>query len=133
MRNLSRVQLVGGFLLALGMTSACSLVYDLSADQCELDGDCAVKGLGNKCVAGVCDPSSSSTGGVGGGGGGGAGGCTSNAECLDAPDRLGLTACLQGACVKLTNDTTCPSVLPSDELKLEQQLRETGEPIVLGA
>ncbi len=138
MRNLSRVQLVGGLLfLALGMTSACSLVYDLSADQCELDGDCVVKGLGNKCVAGVCDPSSSSTGGIGGGGGGGggggSGGCTSNAECLDAPDRLGLTACLQGACVKLTNDTTCPTVLPSDELKVEQQLRETGEPIVLGA
>jgi hypothetical protein len=134
MRNLSRVQLVGGFLLALGMTSACSLVYDLSADQCELDGDCVVKGLGNKCVAGVCDPSSSNVGGMGGGGGsGGSGGCTSNAECLDAPDRLGLTACLQGACVKLTNDTTCPSVLPSDELKLEQQLRETGEPVVLGA
>lgn len=138
MRNLSRVQLVGGLLfLALGMTSACSLVYDLSADQCELDGDCVVKGLGNKCVAGVCDPSSSSTGGMGAGGGsggdGGKGGCTSNAECLDAPDRLGLTACIQGACVKLTNDTTCPSVLPSDELKLEQQLRETGEPIVLGA
>ena len=138
MRNLSRVQLVGGLLLAaLGMTSACSLVYDLSADQCELDGDCVVKGLGNKCVAGVCDPSSSSTGGMGAGGGsggdGGKGGCTSNAECLDAPDRLGLTACLQGACVKLTNDTTCPSVLPSDELKLEEQLRKTGEPIVLGA
>jgi hypothetical protein len=134
MRNLSRVQLVGGFLLALGMTSACSLVYDLSADQCELDGDCVVKGLGNKCVAGVCDPSSSNVGGMGGGGGsGGSGGCTSNAECLDAPDRLGLTACLQGACVKLTNDTTCPSVLPSDELKLEEQLRKTGEPIVLGA
>ncbi|MDQ2646747.1 MAG: hypothetical protein M3020_23285 [Myxococcota bacterium] len=132
------MQLVGGLLfLALGMTSACSLVYDLSADQCELDGDCVVKGLGNKCVAGVCDPSSSSTGGMGAGGGsggdGGKGGCTSNAECLDAPDRLGLTACLQGACVKLTNDTTCPSVLPSDELKLEQQLRETAEPIVLGA
>lgn len=123
--------------ITLGLVSACSLVYDLSADQCEINADCDALGgdfRGRECRAGVCVVTGSGqNGGNGGGGAGGAGGCTSNAECLDAPDRLGLTACLQGACVKLTNDTTCPSVLPSDELKLEQQLRETGEPIVLGA
>jgi hypothetical protein len=136
MRYLSRLELLGGLIVGVGLVSACSLVYDLSDDQCEINADCDALGgdfRGRECRAGVCVPTGNQSGGNGGGGAGGSGGCTSTRECLESPDRLGLTACIDGACVQLTNDTTCPVVLPSDEQKLEEQLLSGGEPIILGA
>jgi len=134
MRYLSRVQLLGALLLSVGAVSACSLVYDLSADQCEVNADCEALGpefANRECRAGVCVPRE---GGSSGGGGGPSGGCSKSSECLDDPANLGPTACIEGACVPLTNGSTCPVVLPFDTSQREELLRQPGgEPLVFGA
>jgi hypothetical protein len=135
MRYLSRLELLGGLLISAGLFSACSLVYDLSADQCEVKADCDALGgefRGRECRAGVCVVTGA-TGGNGGGGGMDAGGCKSTSECLDDPANFGPTACIAGACVALTNGSTCPLVVPSDVEDLDDALRSAGEPIILGA
>jgi hypothetical protein len=135
MRYLSRLELLGGLLISAGLFSACSFVYDLSADQCEVNADCDALGgdfRGRECRAGVCVPTGA-TGGNGGGGGMDAGGCKSTSECLDDPENFGPTACIAGDCVALTNGSTCPLVVPSDLEDLDDALRSAGEPIILGA
>lgn len=91
--------------------SGCSVLYDLSPDQCERSSECDSFGQGYTCEAGICKapPGGGSSGKNGGGtagegfGGGGAGGtpepeCLENAECeaihgLDDPHR-----CEDGRC-----------------------------------
>jgi hypothetical protein len=134
MRYLSGLRLLGGLIVAVGLSSACSLVYDLSSDQCELDTDCDALGgdfRGRKCVAGVC--LASGGGATGGSGGMSAGGCASTAECQKIPENFGNTVCIEGQCVPLTNGTTCPVVMPRDPSVLAEVLARPAEPIILGA
>src|SRR5688572_30313325 len=98
MRYLSRLELLGGLLISAGLFSACSLVYDLSADQCEVKADCDALGgefRGRECRAGVCVVTGA-TGGNGGGGGMDAGGCKSTSECQDDPENFADSACIDG-------------------------------------
>ena len=160
MRYLSRLELLGGLLISAGLFSACSLVYDLSADQCEVKADCDALGgefRGRECRAGVCMVTGACevkadcdalggefrgrecragvcvmTGATGGSGGMDAG-CKSTSECLDNPENFGPAACIGGECVALTNGSTCPLVVPSDLEDLDDALRSAGEPIILGA
>ena len=134
MRYLSRLELVGSLFVFAGLFSACSFVYDLSADQCELNADCDALGgefEGRECRAGVCVPGNGPTGGTGGMG---SGGCKSTSECLDDEKNFGFTACIDGACVPLVDaDAHCPLVVPSDPQQLEEVLRQPGEPIIFGS
>jgi hypothetical protein len=129
--------------LALAMLSspcvlaACSLLQDLSGDQCELNADC--RALGGEfndrvCVAGLCvDPNAGNDAGTGGEGGSSTsdGPCESNADCLDRAESFGPVACVEGECVGLLSEE-CPVVLPqSDDLWLDN-LR-LGDSIVVGA
>lgn len=78
MRKTLASRAVAGLLLILG--SSCSLVYDLSPDQCGSNGDCNKFGQGLECVDGVCICDSTEcqglimTGGTSNGGSGGKGG-----------------------------------------------------------
>jgi hypothetical protein len=136
MRYLSRLELFGGLLMSAGLFSACSFVYDLSADQCELDADCEALGgdfRGRECRAGVC-VATGATGGNGGGGGMDAGGCKSTRECQDDPENFADSACIDGECVALANSgAACPLVVPSDPQQLREVLGQPGEPIIFGA
>jgi hypothetical protein len=136
MRYLSRLELLGGLLISAGLFSACSLVYDLSADQCEFDADCENLGgdfEGRKCRGGVCVVTGA-TGGNGGGGGMDAGGCKSTQECQDDPTIFADSACINGECIALANaDAACPLVVPSDPQQLRKLLSKPGEPIIFGA
>jgi hypothetical protein len=128
-------------LIAAATTPGCSLLYDLSADQCTVDADCTKFGDGaSVCAAGVCvvdsvipAGGSAPTGGSAGsssGGGAGEGGapieaeCETNADCIDA--NIGQPyLCQSGKCVALKTKE-CPVVLGEDNLRVP-------EPIVFGA
>jgi hypothetical protein len=142
------------FLVGLG---GCSLLRDLSADQCQLDSDCRAQPqfAGRQCVAGVCQAlDGSGASGVGGGSAGnqatagsaaggslpsdsgapGAGGgaiaeCTTHAQCLDK--NFEPSICVAGSCVPLLSDD-CPLVLPITEDLWKTNLR-TQNPIIFGA
>lgn len=132
MRYLS---LLGGLTFALGVSSACSLVHDLSADQCELDTDCEALGgefRGRQCLAGVCVARpGSGTGGSGGSGGMDQGECSKTRDCTENPEKFGPHVCLDRECVPLTN-TACPVLYPSDQASQQNLLRKDSEPIILG-
>jgi hypothetical protein len=143
-------------LVALG---GCSLLRDLSADQCQLDSDCQAQPqfAGRQCVAGVCqapDGSGATSGHTGAGGSAGnkgeagssAGGslgesgaagtdagmtteCTTHAQCLDK--NFEPSICVDGSCVPLLSDD-CPVVLPITEDLWKTNLR-TQNPVILGA
>lgn len=136
-------------LLALGALAAqagCSVLYDLSTDQCSVNADC--QKLGGDfpiCDAGVCVADPAAAGGSSGassqggstvfpGGGdaanGGAAGtpgmdeCTTNGECMDA--HFGQPfVCQAGECVSLLTKE-CPLVVGAQNLR-------AAEPIVFGA
>src|SRR5690606_23719140 len=133
MRRFLKYTFQGLVIVGAGLFTACSLLYDLSADQCEIDADCAAIGLtGRRCVAGVCTATNAPTGGSGGGGGSsGSGGCTSNKDCLGEETIIDPSVCIEGACVDLTTDE-CPVVVPLDPKALRENLI-TGSPIVFGA
>src|SRR5688572_18643702 len=62
----------------LVLASSCSLVYDLSPDQCGKNDDCAHFGTGYTCDEGICvDHSPPPTGGTSGDAGTGGSGATS--------------------------------------------------------
>jgi hypothetical protein len=93
----------------------CSLIYDLSPDQCGTNSDCSSFGSDFRCDEGMCV--SNSAGGSGGSGGssGAKGECESSADCL-ALDAAIPRACVgtgaERACVPLTTPS-CPLILPS--------------------
>lgn len=137
MGSVLRRGLTLAMLASPGTLAACSLLYDLSGDQCELNADCrALGGAFNDrvCVAGLCvDPNGGSDSGTGGEAGAASsdGPCKSNADCLDRDENFGPVACVEGECVGLLTEQ-CPVVLPqSDDLWLEN-LR-LGDSIVFGA
>src|SRR4051812_2722383 len=78
MRKTFASRAMAGLLLILG--SSCSLVFDLSPDQCGLNADCAKLGNGLVCQEGLCICNSSeceglmTSGGTSNGGSGGKGG-----------------------------------------------------------
>src|SRR5687768_11670447 len=87
----------------------CSLIYDLSPDQCGTNADCDSFGEGlYLCEEGMCRPSQDIEGL-----------CTTNAECLDEIPNTP-RACIQlepnrassRECVPLTNEF-CPRMLPT--------------------
>jgi hypothetical protein len=142
------------------LLGGCSLLRDLSADQCELDSDCDAlpQFKGRQCVAGVClGPTMSSGGGDSGGGDsagssatsgsdagspsggmstqGGSGGSAPVAECKTNGDCLDKnfdpSMCVNGSCVPLLSDD-CPVILPVTEDLWNTNLR-TDNPLILGA
>ncbi len=151
-----------GLRLSLLFTSfsGCSVLYDLSPDQCEVNADCAA--LGGEfekrvCVAGVCvqpagtsgsggtrggsDSGGSDSGGSGGddaAGEAGQGGapieppeCTTHAECLEKSGKFKPRVCIEQACVDLLTPD-CPLALPqTDDLWFDNLLREN--PLIVGA
>ncbi|MDF3071581.1 MAG: uncharacterized protein K0R38_7182 [Polyangiaceae bacterium] len=115
---------------------ACSLLFDINADQCAVDGDCARLGADLSCRAGICvegasgGASGAATGGTSssGAGQGGAGDpepeCAANGECIDA--NFGQPyACISGKCVSLVTEE-CPLVVGADNLRAPA-------PIIFGA
>jgi hypothetical protein len=119
------------------ITPGCSLLYDLSADQCAVAADCQkLDGALAICRAGVCveDDSVGGSGGSGGsapdsGAAGKAGApspteCTTNVECIDS--NFGQPfICSAGKCVGLVTDE-CPLVIGTQNLRVPQ-------PIIFGA
>lgn len=103
------------------MVASCSLIYDLSSEQCSTDLDCTSKGgvfadmvcRQNLCEVPVIDE-----------------GCTSNVECIDEPGFGGaLRACIAGDCVPVTS-ADCPVLLPYDQMGIDN-LRSSN-PLILG-
>lgn len=156
MRVLSKLSLIG--LASVGIfSSACSVLYDLSPDQCGSTADCASVGDRYTCEAGICK-APAGRGGAGGGagkggtggegavsggssgmasGGGGSGGLPPVDECKMTKDCLALhgpenpSACVEGKCVDLISDQ-CPVLLPAiNELYLDNLAGR--DPIILGA
>jgi hypothetical protein len=115
----------------------CSLIYDLSPDQCGTSADCESSfGANYVCEEGMCKPG-------GGGGSGAAGNCQTTADCRDRdPDLFPVqpSACIQDDpndestrdCVPLKT-AECPVLLPNivQDKWLENLLGES--PIILGA
>ncbi len=111
--------------------SGCSFIYNLDADQCQVNSDCK-QVLGSKyakyvCEQGVCvppEPEPIDTTEDDAGVDAGPVGCTSNAQCieenLDQPH-----ICRDGECIALMSDE-CPVVLQAENLKVP-------EPIIIGA
>jgi hypothetical protein len=128
---------------ALAAQPACSLLYDLSADQCAVDADCRKLGVAFPvCEAGVCVADTAVAGGAAGapgeggsptgpeaGDSGAAGAqgvaeCTNNGDCIDA--NFGQPfVCQTGQCVSLLTKE-CPLVVGAQNLR-------AAEPIVFGA
>ncbi|RYZ04649.1 MAG: hypothetical protein EOO73_22745 [Myxococcales bacterium] len=108
-------------------------MFNLDADQCAVDGDCARLGSDLSCRAGVCVEDGGSGGTTSGGttsggtssveaGQAGAGGdgelppeCVSNGECIDANFGQPYT-CIAGKCVSLVTEE-CPLVVGADNLR----------------
>lgn len=104
------------------MVASCSLIYDLSTEQCSTDVDCTSRGgvfADMVCRQNVCEIPTIVEG------------CTSNAQCIDEPGFGGeLRACIERDCVPVTS-TECPLLLPLDQLGIDN-LR-TANPLILGA
>lgn len=103
------------------MVASCSLVYDLSTEQCNTDLDCTSKGgvfADMVCVQNLCEPPTQS-------------GCNSNVECIEREGNFGQpSACIDRECVDLITPE-CPLMLPFDDLGMAN-LR-TDDPLILAA
>jgi hypothetical protein len=107
---------LAGLACALGLVSitpGCSLLYDLSADQCEVAADCPkLDGSLAICRAGICIAEDSPPE------------CTTNGECIDS--NFGQPfVCSAGKCVGLVTKE-CPLVVGAQNLRVPQ-------PIIFGA
>lgn len=121
MRLFSRRWLVAPLLGAAGL-SACSVLYDLSADQCETNADCQALGeafTDRVCSEGLCvEPDEAD------------GPCKFHRDCMEAPDAFGAAACIDGECVDLITDQ-CRVLLPLGDDQWLENLR-ADDPIILG-
>jgi hypothetical protein len=102
------------FLLTCAVPSAaliaggCSVLYNLDADQCQVDADCEKLGddfAGRTCIAGLCSLAPPE--------------CTQSAECIERYDNSP-ALCRDGHCLRLTSESTgsspqCPLVLGAGE------------------
>ncbi len=126
-------------LIGAAATPACSLLFEVDTDQCQVDADCSRFG-DSVCEAGVCVESApagdggepGASGGAPTAGAAGAGGavdeeppsCESNAECID--EHFGQPfVCRGGECIKLTTEE-CPLVVGAGNLRAQA-------PIIFGA
>lgn len=125
--TLSRIctTLLGG-VIVLG----CSVLYDLSPDQCAADSECTGRfGKGYECKAGLCKASKSSSDDsveIDAGGG-----CTSHAQCIEEYGDLDPRACIEGECVPLKTEG-CPLLLPMLDDAWLNNLK-TSDALILGA
>jgi hypothetical protein len=110
-RALRALLTLGALAIASGATS-CSVIYDLSTEQCSVDADCASRGEGLVCTNNLCSAQ-----------------CISNAECLDRDDNSSESACVQSKCVYLKT-AECPVLLPLDNDLVLQNLRNPNVLIV---
>lgn len=132
--------------LCLALIS-CSIVRDLSVDQCKTDGDCRKFGdyscsEENVCVARTTSTSGSSNGGSESQGGtepsGGTAGapvvaeCETNKDCIEAHEGEPYV-CREDACVPLTIPDHCPYVVAGTEENPTEYLTKPGKPIIFGA
>jgi hypothetical protein len=145
---------VGAATVLATLGAGCSLLYDLSTDQCTESTDCARFGVGFTCSANVCQAPPVGVAGTGGDGGsagiGGNGGseqtagtagmdqggsagsagagvvpdCTNNAQCIEKNGDQPFV-CRAGECVDLRTDE-CPFVIGKENLSAE-------DPIIIGA
>jgi hypothetical protein len=106
-------------LAVAGTLSGCSMIYDLSPDQCGTTADCSSFGENYFCEEGTCklDPDSG-------------GKCETNAQCLDLdPNRPKICVELEPGkgstrdCVDLTTPD-CPRILPTGDGANGEQWRE---------
>lgn len=116
MRALSWSRAIGLLGAVLWIGAACSVLYDLSPDQCERSSECASFGSGYTCEAGICKapPGGGSSGkggasGAGPGGNGGDGGaiepeCRDHAECEELHGADDPHTCQDGKCVPLPSE-----------------------------
>jgi hypothetical protein len=106
--------------LAGGALSGCSLIYDLSTQQCTSNSDCDAMGgvfAGLECVNNLCQLPVVT-------------GCQSNAECIDEQGNGFLPyTCIQRTCQALLSPE-CPTILPQEEVALEN-LREDNNTLIL--
>ncbi len=121
----SRTLTTCGVLLAGLIVGACSLLYDLSADQCKTSGDCAAKGeafADTECVKGMCVPVNSVQTE-----------CTVNADCsLEIEGQWSI--CKSGTCLSLADGSNgeCRLVLGTGEDDSRYLHRASPAPIVIG-
>ncbi|MEO8182004.1 MAG: hypothetical protein ABI895_24485 [Deltaproteobacteria bacterium] len=139
-----------GAATVLGTLGAgCSLLYDLSTDQCAESTDCARFGAGYTCSANVCQAPTDVVGGAGTGGSAGSGGsqtggsagmdqagssgsagagvtpgCSNNGQCIDENGDQPFV-CRAGECIDLRTDA-CPFVIGKENLRVKN-------PIIIGA
>lgn len=115
-----------------GLVLGCSVLYDLSPDQCAADSECRARfGKSYECNAGLCEPSKGSTDDETDTEGDGGEGCTSHAQCIEESGDLDPSACIEGVCVPLKSDE-CPLLLP---MKNDAWLHNltTSNALILGA
>lgn len=123
----------------------CSLIRDLSVDQCSTNADCTRFGSNYECSdEKVCVGKEEPNGGKSGGGSGGNGAtsgsggtpvvaeCKKNADCIDAHDGEPYI-CRDEACVPLTIPDHCPIAIAGTEENPTEYLTKPGKPIIFGA
>jgi hypothetical protein len=141
-----RSLLLLGSSLCLGLFG-CSLIRDLSVDQCSTDGDCRKFGDYFCSEQSVCVERMTNTSGAGNGGSenkagssseAGAAGtpavaeCETNKDCIDAHGGEPYI-CRNDACVPLTVEEHCPYVIAGTEDSPTEYLTKPGKPIIFGA
>src|SRR5690606_14716650 len=116
--------LVGGVATALsvGWVSGCSVLYDLSTEQCSSDADCvALGGVFESlvCINNLCQEPIVT-------------GCQSNAQCMDEEGNgIEPYACIDRECVRLTT-AECPTMLPQTGELWRENLRSDNPVILAG-
>ncbi len=129
----------------------CSILRDLSVDQCKSDGDCGTFGDYYCGEENVCVPRMVNTSGSGNGGSASSAGnatvepeagrageptvvveCRTNKDCIDAHEGEPYI-CREDACVPLTVEEHCPYVVAGTEENPTEYLTKPGKPIIFGA
>jgi len=102
---------------AAAWAPGCSVLYDLSTQQCSVDADCSAW-AGLICTAGLCQQPDFE--------------CVTNQECIDSGEFFGsAAACIQNECQPLQT-TECPTVLPQTNDAYLDNLTDE-DPLILGA
>jgi hypothetical protein len=116
-----------GAVVAGAAVLSCSVLYDLSPDQCGATSECVGRfGKGFVCDDGLCQktgPVDEVDGGVEG--------CKSHAQCIEEHGDIEPTACIDGECVLLKSEE-CPLLLPMRDDGWLHNLT-TSDAIILGA
>lgn len=97
--------------------SGCSVLYDLSTQQCSVDADCSAW-AGLICTGGICQEPDFE--------------CRTNEECINSQEFFGsAAACIQNECQALQT-AECPTILPqTNDAYLDNLIDE--DPLILGA